>query len=270
MSIIVTFSIVLVGLSSLLVLAFRLIFRRSVIFTVFSYLLFNAALTATLGLAVGLYGTQTLFWAAPVGITSIGLSLLFQYRSVAKPLKHVAELLRSISEGEGDLTQRIRLEKRNEIGDLASHFNGFSRSLNGMILTMRGSTERASDVGARLAAVAEESNAALHQISVGTTSITDRTSVLDDTISATGTTVVEFREFLIREVHAPHQVPKRHRFSIRGRSLSAGDDEIPVDSLVVLRARRLAVTNSQNLIEALLEHGIGSHHVCPSHARQVV
>lgn len=196
MSTTVVFFGVIVVLASIMVVVFRLIFRTSVLFTIFAFVLFNAALIAALGFVIGTTGLQALYWAAPIGILSISGTLTVLYYLVAKPLRSVAGALESIAQGEGDLTRRIDFDKKNEIGELASHFNGFSRSLNEMILTMKGSTERASDVGARLAAISEESNAALHEISVSVRSISDRTAGLDKAIASTGDSMEAFQTFL--------------------------------------------------------------------------
>jgi methyl-accepting chemotaxis protein len=44
-------------------------------------------------------------------------------RSIAGPISRVANNLRDISEGEGDLTRTINVKSQDEIGDLASYFN---------------------------------------------------------------------------------------------------------------------------------------------------
>jgi len=44
-----------------------------------------------------------------------------------------AEMLKDISEGEGDLTKRLNIIKQDELGELAGYFNAFLDKLQGMV-----------------------------------------------------------------------------------------------------------------------------------------
>ncbi|MDR2731179.1 MAG: methyl-accepting chemotaxis protein [Treponema sp.] len=51
------------------------------------------------------------------------LAALFMSRSISKPIVKVADTLKDISEGEGDLTKRIAAGSNDETGDLSNYFN---------------------------------------------------------------------------------------------------------------------------------------------------
>jgi methyl-accepting chemotaxis protein len=53
--------------------------------------------------------------------------------SVSRPLEEVTHRLRDIAEGEGDLTQRLEVTGRDEIGEVALAFNAFMEKLQAVI-----------------------------------------------------------------------------------------------------------------------------------------
>jgi methyl-accepting chemotaxis protein len=66
-------------------------------------------------------------------LAAIIIPLSFSVRSVTVPIKRTVAMLRDIAEGEGDLTKRLEIIKKDEIGELANWFNTFLAKLQGMI-----------------------------------------------------------------------------------------------------------------------------------------
>ncbi len=62
----------------------------------------------------------------------VGIGLLFT-RSIIKPIKGVLNRIRDIAEGEGDLTARLEIANKDEMGELAQWFNRFIDNLQTMI-----------------------------------------------------------------------------------------------------------------------------------------
>jgi methyl-accepting chemotaxis protein len=77
------------------------------------------------------------------------VSSIVMRRVVTTPISKVTDSLKNISEGEGDLTQRIDFKSNDEIGELVSYFNKLMDTLHRPI----GDTKRAMD---NLASAAEE------------------------------------------------------------------------------------------------------------------
>lgn len=50
-----------------------------------------------------------------------------------KPLQTLSDALSELSEGEGDLTQRIEIQRKDEIGELAQHVNQFLAQMQKML-----------------------------------------------------------------------------------------------------------------------------------------
>ena len=72
----------------------------------------------------------------------IGLSILLT-RIVARPIAALRSRMEEIADGDGDLTQRVDEDRRDEIGGLAHAFNQFVSGIHTPILAMR---ERMDDI----------------------------------------------------------------------------------------------------------------------------
>ena len=68
-----------------------------------------------------------------VATVLICLVVLFFSRSITLPLKQAVAGLQDIAQGEGDLTMRLRVSSRDEIGELARWFNIFIEKLQGIV-----------------------------------------------------------------------------------------------------------------------------------------
>nr|WP_288454482.1 methyl-accepting chemotaxis protein [uncultured Pseudomonas sp.] len=74
----------------------------------------------------------------------VGLILIWLTASgVTRPINEVAHMLEDIASGEGDLTQRLRYNKRDELGELASWFNRFLDKLQPTIAQIKQSITEA-------------------------------------------------------------------------------------------------------------------------------
>jgi methyl-accepting chemotaxis protein len=57
----------------------------------------------------------------------------FAYRTIARPLRNVANQLRQIAEGSGDLTAQLKVNSNDEIGQLGESFNNLVGGLSEMV-----------------------------------------------------------------------------------------------------------------------------------------
>ena len=81
--------------------------------------------------------TGTFIWVVMI-ITVIGLlvSLLFGFlvrRSITAPVNDLVDMSKDIAQGEGDLTKRIMVASKDELGNLSTWFNMFLERLNNMV-----------------------------------------------------------------------------------------------------------------------------------------
>ncbi|RTZ15660.1 methyl-accepting chemotaxis protein [Vibrio aquaticus] len=71
---------------------------------------------------------------AGVTLVILGLATIaFSASRLVKPIREVADRLEDIASGEGDLTQRLEVKSKDEIGQLAQGFNGFLDKLQSII-----------------------------------------------------------------------------------------------------------------------------------------
>ena len=86
-------------------------------------------------------------------------------RSFGRMVNNVVEGLRDIAEGEGDLTRRLKITTKDELGDLAHWFNVFIEKLQGIIKNIAGNAEQLSISSANLAALSKEMAASTDAVS---------------------------------------------------------------------------------------------------------
>lgn len=97
-------------------------------------------------------------------LLSMTLSLIIVH-SVAKPIKSVVDRLKDIAQGEGDLTMRLEVKSRDELGELARWFNTFIDKLQGIIKdiaanakTLTTSSNGLSDISKKISLGAEQTS----------------------------------------------------------------------------------------------------------------
>ncbi len=81
--------------------------------------------------------------------------LLFRY-FLFNPLKQITSGLKSISTGDADLTQRLEIKTRDELGELAMWFNAFIKRLNNIIVDIGANAETVTAASGELLSVSEQ------------------------------------------------------------------------------------------------------------------
>jgi methyl-accepting chemotaxis protein len=104
---------------------------------------------------------------------------------VTNPIVKVAETLKDISEGEGDLTHSISVNSKDEVGDLARYFNLTLEKIKKLIITIKQQTVTLFDIGGELAANMTETATAVNEITANIQSIKNR--VISQSASVTET-----------------------------------------------------------------------------------
>ena len=104
---------------------------------------------------------EMMFWALALAIIISIIAVLIA-RSITIPITRVAAMMRDLSEGEGDLTQRLGVEGRDEIAALANGFDRFMDNLHGIISNVaQDATElqgSASELSAQSTEILERAN----------------------------------------------------------------------------------------------------------------
>ena len=129
----------------------------------------NWALLSEIDKSEAFAAIKTLQWVAIVvsiiGIVGIVLTALLITRSIVKPVQGVVASLTELSQGEGDLTTRLPVSTKDEIGQLAERFNDFMEKLQTMIQDIAKGVETLSSSSTELSAISQQMSSSAEQTS---------------------------------------------------------------------------------------------------------
>ncbi|KRW57985.1 chemotaxis protein [Pseudomonas sp. TTU2014-080ASC] len=108
----------------------------------------STVVSLALGLAAGILGILLIWLMA---------------RSVTRPIMTLADMLKNIASGEGDLTARLHYTKQDELGQLASWFNRFLDKLQPIIAEVKHSVQDARRTADQAALVANQTSNGMQQ-----------------------------------------------------------------------------------------------------------
>lgn len=106
-----------------------------------------------------------LFIITVISIIIATLISLQVSRAVSIPIRQVLVMLREIAKGGGDLTKRLAVSTKDEVGELAQWFNKFIDTLQNMVSQVRSTAEQVSASSQSLSTSAQQMNASTVQIS---------------------------------------------------------------------------------------------------------
>jgi methyl-accepting chemotaxis protein len=110
-----------------------------------------------------------------IGILMGLIITLILSRSVSRPIRRISEMMKDISEGEGDLTARIDIKSQDEVGELANWFNKFINNIHDIVLQVQ--------IGANNLAQA------VQQIASGNENLSQRTSEQASSLEEVASTI---------------------------------------------------------------------------------
>jgi methyl-accepting chemotaxis protein len=122
---------------------------------------------------------------ALVSIIIAAIIVFFVAGSIAKPIIKVADTLKDISEGEGDLTRTVNVESKDEVGDLAKYFNATLEKIKKLVANVKTQSITLFDIGNDLASSMTQTAAAINEITANIQSIKVR--VINQSASVTET-----------------------------------------------------------------------------------
>ncbi|MCL2792481.1 MAG: methyl-accepting chemotaxis protein, partial [Spirochaetaceae bacterium] len=118
----------------------------------------------------------------------VGLGVAFFIgRSIARPVSNIAEIMKDI--GKGDLTKRINISSKDEIGDLSHQLNSTLENIKNLILSIKKEAGTLSEVGNDLASNMNETAAAVNEITANIQSIKSRMINQSASVSETNATM---------------------------------------------------------------------------------
>jgi len=106
-----------------------------------------------------------------------------------EPIVKIANNLKDIAEGEGDLTHVIPIHSNDEVGDLAKYFNETLEKIKNLVINVKGEANTLSGIGTDLASNMNETAAAVNEINANIQSIKGRIINQSASVSQTHATM---------------------------------------------------------------------------------
>jgi methyl-accepting chemotaxis protein len=159
-----------------------------VISLLFLLVYINLSLTLAAGAEVNIRELLTkLIIFAAISIAIIFIIFISLNSQVVMPIVDTAHLLKNISEVEGDLTNKLHINSRDEVGELTIYFNNFVNKIAGVIKQVKTDAENLSKSSHHMqdatlslsgnaqnqTASAEEASATISELSAGMDSIAE-------------------------------------------------------------------------------------------------
>ncbi|MDR0497709.1 MAG: methyl-accepting chemotaxis protein [Treponema sp.] len=138
---------------------------------------------------------------------AVVLAAVFLSRSITKPIIKVADNLKDISEGEGDLTKTIPEKGSDEITDLSHYFNLTLGKIKSLIVTIKNEVASLFNIAAELAGNMEQTASAINEINANIQSIKGRVIGQSASVTQTNATMEQITENISRlNNHVERQV----------------------------------------------------------------
>ncbi len=107
--------------------------------------------------AVATAGSTTILLCVVVGGAALlFLSGLLIRRLITRPITAMVDRLRDIAEGEGDLTQRVDANRKDELGQLGKWFNEFVIKVHDLIAATAVAVDEVAEASSKIAAVNDD------------------------------------------------------------------------------------------------------------------
>lgn len=120
-------------------------------------------------------------------VTGLVVSLLAGF--VVSPILALTGIIRDISEGEGNLTSRIQVKTKDEIGLLSGYFNNFIEKLRLLVMELKKIGVASREIGNKLANNSQEASSTSEEIEAAVKSMQERTEYLSSEVIASVSTV---------------------------------------------------------------------------------
>ncbi len=148
----------------------------------------------------------------------VAIVTAFATRKIMGPLKVIRNNIRDnaaqIAQGKADLTQRISIKSKNEIGDVAESFNVFSQTLQDIIRTMKQTKTSLNEAGGKLGGATSDTMAAIEQISASIRIMVGNLHSQNGSVEQTAGSV----EKILESIHALEKLVAQQAQSVQGAS----------------------------------------------------
>lgn len=158
----------------------------------------QAAVTDTIGSMRSYTGTVLLFLA--IFLVVMVIASVFSITHIALPASsagtQLEDIISRIQNNEGDLTKRIQIQSKNEVGQLVDGINNFIEQLQGIMNIIKTQSEHMDELTSKIGANVQDSNESAGNISA----TMEQMSASMEEIAATIGQIAEGSDTVLREV----------------------------------------------------------------------
>ena len=126
-----------------------------------------------------------------LSIAIASLILIPIIRTIVKPLNIVSKSINQIASGNADLTKRIEVKSKDEVGTVVEGFNNFSNKLQTILQNIRNSQNELENVGSSVDASTQDTSASITQIVANIESVHKQIITQDESVQQTAGAVNE-------------------------------------------------------------------------------
>jgi len=117
-------------------------------------------------------------------VIGLGVVVYFVSNSIVTPVKHAIDMLKDIAEGEGDLTRRLEIRSKSEVGELARWFNVFAERLQAMIKDIAANAEILTTSSSHLSTLSDQMASSADEMTSQSDTVAQTTEEVSVTINA--------------------------------------------------------------------------------------
>lgn len=170
---------------------------------------------------------------ALIAMLVIGLVIYIVSGGITKPIVHTSEVLKDISQGDGDLTKRLNIVSNDEVGQLTQHFNRFIGDIHSIV-------KEVTDTASTLGATSEELSAAAQEATVNSEQVAGTLEQLASGATEQARTVEKIGE-VIRQLAAHTQ------------HVAANTEIVSSSSNKAVQAAELGALQAENAVQKIGE-----------------
>jgi methyl-accepting chemotaxis protein len=119
-----------------------------------------------------------------LALMSFGLTMMVR-KIIVQRVQETVAMLKNIAEGEGDLTQRLKVTSQDELGELATYFNKFVSNIEKIIASVKSSAGNVDTTTSRLKSTADILSKVANQGIEQTTQAASAANQMESAISET-------------------------------------------------------------------------------------
>lgn len=117
---------------------------------------------------------------------------LVMQKMVSKPIKEVSTGLKDVAEGEGDLSKRLEVKNKNDVGSLSKWFNIFAKKIQGIITGIAEDSKKLNTSSNRLLTISRQMSEGIDNLSIKANSVAAAADEMNSNLSFVAESAEQF------------------------------------------------------------------------------